>query len=135
MTDGVSPARSRIMWAVRSKNTIPEVALRKWLHAAGYRFRLHRKDLPGNPDIVFPSRRKALFVHGCFWHGHNCPRGSRQPKTNVEYWTQKIKRNRERDEVALVELRGLGWDVEIVWECEMKEKVGVMERLRTWLDN
>ena len=133
--DRVSSTRSRIMRAVQSKNTTPEITLRKWLHAAGYRFRLHRKDLPGKPDIVFPSRHKVLFVHGCFWHGHNCSRGSRKPKTNVEYWTKKINRNRERDKAAVNDLRVLGWDVEIVWECEMKDKDRIMERIRDWLDS
>ena len=89
--------RSRIMASVRSKNTKPEIIVRSAAHKLGFRFRIHRKDLPGNPDIVFPSRRVVIFVHGCFWHGHDCQHGKRLPITNAEYWHDKIKRNIERD--------------------------------------
>lgn len=114
MTD---PARSAVMRAVRSKNTGPEMILRRLLHAQGYRYRLHRKDLPGSPDLAFPGRRKAIFMHGCFWHGHDCKRGARQPKANADYWVAKIARNRARDEQAQQALRALGWESLIVWEC------------------
>ena len=89
-----SPERSRIMREVRSKNTKPELTVRSILHRAGYRFRLHRRDIPGNPDIVFPSLRKVVLVHGCFWHGHDCKRGAREPKSNQSYWSAKIARTR-----------------------------------------
>jgi DNA mismatch endonuclease (patch repair protein) len=105
------------MRAVRSKNTKPEMILRRLLHARGYRYRLHRKDLPGSPDLAFPGRRKAIFVHGCFWHGHDCKRGARQPKTNADYWTGKIARNRARDDQAQAALRAMGWECLTVWEC------------------
>lgn len=112
--------RSRIMRAVRSKNTRPEMIVRKWLHVQGYRYRLHRKDLPGHPDIVLPGRRKIIFVHGCFWHGHHCPRGDRQPKTNASYWQAKIARNVARDQQQRASLEGQGWNVLTVWECETR---------------
>ncbi|GAN87812.1 MULTISPECIES: very short patch repair endonuclease [Acetobacteraceae] len=117
----VDPVRSRTMRAVKSKNTSPELVVRKLIHAMGYRFRLHRKDLPGTPDLVFPGRKMALFVNGCFWHGHDCQRGARIPKNNVEYWTKKIERNRARDKETLISLQKLGWRVHVVWECELKD--------------
>jgi DNA mismatch endonuclease (patch repair protein) len=109
------------MRAVKSKDTAPEMTVRRLAHRMGYRFRLHRKDLPGKPDVVFPRLHKALFVHGCFWHGHNCPRGSRVPKTNADYWTKKISRNRTRDDKAQRSLKALGWRVFVVWECELSD--------------
>jgi DNA mismatch endonuclease (patch repair protein) len=90
------------------------------LHAEGYRYRLHLKSLPGCPDVVFPSRRKALFINGCFWHGHTCSRGSRVPKANRQYWEKKIAGNKERDSCSLEELHALGWEVLTIWECEIK---------------
>ena len=113
-----SETRSRIMASVRSKNTKPEMRVRKTAHRIGYRYRLHRKDLPGKPDMVFPSRRIALFVHGCFWHGHPCKRGDRMPATNVDYWREKIARNQRRDTANRLLLRELGWTPVVVWECE-----------------
>ena len=110
--------RSRVMRAVKSRDTGPEMAVRRLVHSMGYRYRLHRKDLPGKPDLVFPSRRKAIFVHGCFWHGHTCRRGDRQPKTNAAYWSSKIARNRERYERQRAELDRDGWRVLTVWECQ-----------------
>lgn len=110
--------RSRMMASVRSKNTKPEMRVRKTAHRIGYRYRLHRKDLPGKPDLVFPSRKIALFVHGCFWHGHPCNRGDRMPATNVEYWREKIARNQRRDNANLLRLRELGWTPVVVWECQ-----------------
>ena len=126
--------RSRVMRAVKSRDTAPELAVRRLAHSLGYRYRLHRRDLPGTPDLVFPSRRKVVFVHGCFWHGHDCPRGDRMPKTNAEYWTTKIARNRERYERQQAELRLDGWRVLTVWECETRAREKLAARLRSFLD-
>jgi len=109
------------MQAVKSKDTAPELAVRRLAHGMGYRFRLHHKDLPGTPDLVFPRLHKALFVHGCFWHGHDCARGARVPVQNRAYWTQKIARNRDRDQVAVSALAALGWKVVVLWECEVRD--------------
>ena len=120
-TDNLTPEqRKRTMTRVRGKDTQPEMRVRRLVHGLGYRYRLHRKDLPGNPDLVFPKRRKIIFVHGCFWHGHDCKAGRKQPKANQEYWTVKLARNRERDAVNQSLLRAQGWDVLIIWECELK---------------
>ena len=121
--------RSRVMAQVRSADTGPERAVRRLAHALGYRFRLQRKDLPGRPDLVFPGRRTALFVHGCFWHGHDCARGRRVPRSNADYWRAKIDRNRERDRRSLLELEALGWRVVIVWECELRDRDALARRL------
>lgn len=129
----VDAARSAIMRAVKSTNTTPEKAVRSLAHRLGYRFRLHRKDLPGTPDLVFPSVRKAIFVNGCFWHGHDCKRGARAPKTNAAYWLQKIARNRRRDEEARQALAALGWSVLTVWECEISDGEALAARLRSFL--
>lgn len=110
--------RSALMRSVRQKNTKPEVVVRKFLHRAGYRFRLHRKDLAGNPDIVLTKYRTAVFVNGCFWHGHSCPRGKR-PATNTEFWDAKLSRNIERDRANYEKLEAQGWRVAVVWECEI----------------
>jgi DNA mismatch endonuclease (patch repair protein) len=114
------PTRSDIMRAVKSKDTRPEMVVRRLLHGLGYRYRLHGKELPGKPDLVFSGRRKVIFVNGCFWHGHDCKRGSRQPKDNADYWRAKIGRNVERDTASVATLQGSGWQVLIVWECETK---------------
>jgi DNA mismatch endonuclease (patch repair protein) len=110
--------RSAVMRAVKSRDTGPELKVRRAAHALGLRFRLKRDDLPGKPDIVFPGRRTAMFVHGCFWHGHACARGSRIPQTNRAYWLAKIDRNMTRDKANLAALRKLGWKPAVVWECE-----------------
>ena len=107
------------MRQVRSVNTKPEMIVRSALHAAGYRFRLHRRDLPGNPDLVFPRYKVVVFVHGCFWHWHGCKR-SRMPATNRDYWESKIARNVERDRETMAQLAALGWDVHVIWECDLK---------------
>lgn len=120
------------MAKVRSKNTKPEIEVRSLLHSLGYRFRLHRKELPGKPDIVFKRRRKAIFVHGCFWHGHGCRIG-KLPKSNVGFWRGKIERNRERDTEKRSELEELGWSVEEVWQCELKDNQTLIERLQKFL--
>lgn len=112
--------RSRVMASVRSKNNKLEMQVRSIAHSLGYRYRLHRSDLPGKPDMVFPSRKIALFIHGCFWHGHDCKHGQRKPATNIEYWQGKIQRNIERDARVQQELRDLGWTPVVFWECEIK---------------
>jgi DNA mismatch endonuclease, patch repair protein len=124
--------RSRIMRAVKGKDTQPEWTVRRLLHAAGFRYRLHAKDLPGKPDLVFPARRKIVFVHGCFWHGHDCARGNRQPKTNADYWLAKIARNKARDAEQVAALRDCNWQVLTVWECEIKDD-GLLARLKKFL--
>lgn len=113
--------RSQIMSKIRAKNTRPEIIVRSLLHSLGFRFRLHRKDLPGKPDVVLPKYKIAIFVHGCFWHQHpNCKRAS-MPKSNVGYWKHKLLRNVERDASHAQALEQLGWKVVVVWECETKK--------------
>ena len=117
------------MGRIRSKDTKPELAVRKALHRAGFRYRLYVRDLPGRPDIVLPKFRNAVFVHGCFWHGHGCRR-SRLPSTNVAFWTQKIVRNIQRDEATEKALRHEGWGVAIVWQCRLQlDLAGLLRRL------
>jgi DNA mismatch endonuclease, patch repair protein len=113
--------RSRIMRAVKGQNTTPELVVRRLVFGSGYRYRLHRKDLPGKPDLVFPRLRKIIFVHGCFWHAHTCARGARIPQNNRQYWVQKIQRNAIRDRKNRAALKKLGWEVHIIWECELKD--------------
>ena len=131
----VSETRSRTMRAVKGKNTSPELKLRRLLHHQRYRFRLHRRDLPGNPDIVFPSRKKVIFVQGCFWHGHGCKRGARVPKSNTAYWLQKIEKNRARDLVSQTRLEELGWEALVIWECELKDETQALEKASAFLDD
>ena len=134
MPDTVSSAtRSRIMSKIKSKDTKPEILVRRLLHGLGYRYRLHRTDLPGRPDLVFPSRRKIVFVNGCFWHNHRRCVKSHIPADNREYWLSKLIRTRERDERNLSLLKQEGWDVTIVWECQMKDMEGVAEQLIDFL--
>jgi len=118
------------MRRVKGKDTSPELKVRKALHLLGARFRLHRRDLPGAPDIVLPGRRLAIFVHGCFWHGHDCARGARVPKQNRDYWLGKVGRNRARDAVNRAALEAKGWRVETVWECELKDAAALEFRLK-----
>lgn len=127
--------RSQIMRAVHSKDTQPELAVRRILHALGYRYRLHRKSLPGSPDLVFVRRRKVIFVHGCFWHGHDCKRGARKPKSNVDYWQAKIARNQARDARSVDALERAGWETMTVWECELRlaERPALTSRLVDFL--
>jgi DNA mismatch endonuclease (patch repair protein) len=134
--DSIDPSRrSENMRRIRNKNTKPELILRSMLHRKGYRFRLHRKDLPGKPDIVFPSLRKAIFVHGCFWHQHNACREGRLPGSRLDYWKPKLKRNQVRDAAALLELKSRGWDVIVVWECELGDEIpAVIDRLEAFLN-
>jgi DNA mismatch endonuclease (patch repair protein) len=121
------------MRAVKSRDTTPEMTVRRMVHAMGKRYRLHRSDLPGKPDLTFPRLRKIIFVHGCFWHGHDCKRGARQPKDNADYWVRKIGRNKERDGRSQEALKALGWDVLVVWECEFKDRNVLEGRLRGFL--
>jgi DNA mismatch endonuclease (patch repair protein) len=125
--------RRRTMQAVKSKDTAPELTVRRMAHAMGYRFRLHRKDLPGKPDLVFPGRHRVIFVHGCFWHGHDCDRGARTPKVNREYWVEKIGRNQERDRAARSALTEAGWKSTVFWECELKDAMRLRDRLLRFL--
>jgi DNA mismatch endonuclease (patch repair protein) len=123
------------MRRVKGKDTSPELKVRKALTRLGARYRLHRKDLPGSPDVVLPGRKLAIFVHGCFWHGHDCTRGARVPKTNREYWTAKVARNLARDARAQQALAEAGWRVEVIWECELKDAAGLEARLSALLES
>ncbi|MCB9768069.1 MAG: DNA mismatch endonuclease Vsr [Candidatus Omnitrophica bacterium] len=134
-TDPLSPEqRERTMRAVKSEDTGPELRVRKLIHSMGYRYSLHRKDLPGKPDIVLRSRKKIVFIHGCFWHGHHCPAGSKKPKTNADYWERKIERNVQRDRRSQSALRRGGWSVAVVWECQTRNLEKLERRLRTFLE-
>lgn len=126
--------RSQVMARVKSSNTLPERLVRRILTDLGYRYRLHRKDFPGNPDFAFIGRRKTIFVHGCFWHGHDCKRGAREPKANADYWRGKIARNRARDARSVVALSEMGWQSLVVWECELRDRTALSERLCRFLD-
>lgn len=140
MADIVSrEKRSQMMAGIRGKDTKPELLIRRSLHARGYRFRLHRKDLPGNPDIVLPKYRVAIFVHGCFWHGHDCHL-FKWPKTREEFWREKIGRNRERDSERRIALVSKGWRVLVIWECALRgirrKPVDTVSRLfAEWLES
>jgi DNA mismatch endonuclease (patch repair protein) len=133
-TDVYGPEkRSAVMRRVRGKDTSPERIVRRLIWRLGGRYRLNRADLPGKPDIVLPARRLAVFVHGCFWHGHDCARGARVPKANRDYWVAKVARNRARDATARAALERAGWRVEVVWECELKDRAALEARARAWL--
>ena len=139
MVDKISPSkRSLNMSAIKSTGMKPEMLVRSMVHRMGYRFRLHSKDLPGKPDLVFRSRKKAIFVHGCFWHQHRkveCLDG-RQPKSNTNYWTKKLARNVERDASNKMELLALGWKVLVLWECEvLGANIALERRIRQFLEN
>ncbi len=137
MTDTVTPERrSQIMANIRSKGMKPELIVRRLTHSMGYRYRLHRKDLPGKPDLVFPAGRKVIFVHGCFWHQHADPacKIARRPKSNLDYWLPKLQRNVERDAEHRDRLSALGWQVLVIWECEVKIAAGLPERIEEFLE-
>jgi DNA mismatch endonuclease (patch repair protein) len=128
-------AQRRIMQAIRSKDTKPELLVRRLVHKMGYRYRLHRKDLPGKPDLVFVPLRKVIFVHGCFWHSHDdplCPDG-RKPTARQTYWLPKLARNCARDKANVQSLTALGWDVLVIWDCETRDSNGLKERIRRFL--
>jgi len=122
------------MRSVRSKDTSPELVVRKLLHAMGYRYRLNNPKLPGKPDIVFAGQPKVIFVHGCFWHGHACKAGNKKPKTNSEYWDHKLRRNRERDAEVQGQLGLAGWQVLVIWECEIRDQVLLESKLLEFLN-
>lgn len=124
--------RSANMARIRDRDTKPEMVVRRLVHSMGYRYRLHRKDLPGKPDLVFGPRRKVIFVHGCFWHQHSC-RDGRIPASRQEYWEPKLRRNVERDAEAIRRLEQGGWRVLIVWECETKDIAGLRRKLHDFL--
>ena len=127
--------RRRTMQAVKSRDTGPEMLVRRFVHNLGYRYRLHRADLPGKPDLTFPRLRKIIFVHGCFWHGHDCRRGARAPKENAEYWRQKIERNRERDRQHIAALQIMGWTILVAWECQLKDRATFDDRIIRFLSD
>ena len=124
------------MGRISGKDTKPELIIRKILFSEGYRYRIHRKDLPGNPDIVFPSRKKVIFVNGCFWHGHNCKRAT-LPKTNKSFWQKKLSGNKERDKNNLQRLKTLGWNSLVVWQCQIKKSnlEPLINKIKKYLDN
>ena len=122
------------MRSVRSRDTAPELLVRRAATALGFRYRLHKDTLPGKPDLVFGPRRKVIFVHGCFWHGHNCSRGAREPKTNTDYWRQKIQRNRARDANAVDDLVKAHWKVMIIWECQTRDLHALKESIARFMD-
>ncbi|WP_010630030.1 very short patch repair endonuclease [Halomonas sp. KM-1] len=136
MADHVDIAtRSKIMRGVKSKNTSPEVSVRRYLHCHGYRFRLHRKDLPGKPDLILPKYRLAIFIHGCFWHRHEECFYSSTPKTRTEFWINKFKKNKERDSFQQKKLIDMGWRVLIIWQCgirhERKSLSSIFEKIES----
>lgn len=121
------------MRAVKSADTTPERLVRRLLRGIAPGYRLHRKDIPGRPDVAYVGRKAAIFVHGCFWHGHDCVRGARTPKANREYWIAKIARNRARDAAAQAALAERGWRSLVVWECETRDEAALAERLRAFV--
>ena len=135
MTDVMSPEdRSRVMSRIRGKDTNPEMCVRRLVHSFGYRYRLHVRDVPGCPDLVFPSRRKVIFVHGCFWHRHGCRKGRSMPSTRSGFWTEKLAKNVERDRRVRRKLRRMGWAVHVVWECQVRDSEEVGARLSAFLE-
>lgn len=132
--EAIDPTRHRIMASVGQKDTKPEMIVRRLLHSMNYRYRLHRKDLPGRPDIVFGSRRKVIFVHGCFWHRHPGCKKASVPATRADFWADKFARNVERDAEVERKLRDLGWETFTVWECDTSKPHALSERLREFLE-
>ena len=134
MVDNLSPEeRSRLMSRVRGKDTKPEMVVRRLAHRLGYRFRLHRRDLPGSPDLVFPGRKKVVFVHGCYWHRHDCKKAT-TPKTNVDFWQKKFDDNIMRDNKNLSDLAEMGWETMVVWQCEAEKPDDLADRLIEFLE-
>lgn len=123
------------MGRVKGRNTRPEKLVRSLLHGMGYRFRLQRADLPGRPDIVLPKYRTVIFVHGCYWHRHDCPNGKRLPKTRLDFWIPKLEGNRLRDVKNQEKLVQMGWKVLVLWECTLKDKVALQEKIRCFLND
>ncbi|MHA7777098.1 very short patch repair endonuclease [Roseibium sp. M-1] len=138
MVDKLSPERrSKNMAAIRSKNMKPEMVVRQLVHSLGYRYRLHKKGLPGKPDLVFSPRNKVIFVHGCFWHQHDDPNclDGRLPKTRPEYWLPKLEKNINRDKTNLEQLTKLGWKSLVIWECETKDISALQQVITDFLEN
>ena len=129
----VSDVVRRRMRRIRKADTKPELFVRRLAHSLGYRYRIHRKDLPGTPDLVFPGRKKVIFVHGCFWHQHEGYRLQSQPRSRHDYWVPKLKRNVERDAQNLAALAELGWEMLVIWECETKDRLALAARLASFL--
>lgn len=129
----IDPKRSELMSRIRGKDTRPELAVRRHLHAEGYRFRVNVPNLPGRPDIVFQRRRKIVFVHGCFWHRHKGCVRTTTPKTRTEYWTRKFAQNQARDSAVASKLKEAGWDILIVWECETNNSETLLKKLKSYL--
>lgn len=126
--------RKYTMSRVKATGTAPEMSVRRLVHSMGYRYRLHRPDLPGKPDLVFPARRKVIFVHGCFWHGHECEAGRNLPRANRAYWMPKLARNRSRDAGSQGRLREAGWSILVLWECELRNSGRLRNRIRGFLE-
>lgn len=136
MADVLTPEqRHKNMAAIRSKDTKPEKRVRSLVHSLGYRYRLHQKDLPGKPDLVFRPRRKVIFIHGCYWHMHDCPNGRVVPKTNTEFWQAKRKSNKKRDRANLKALKNIGWKVLVIWECDIKNTLQLQRTVQQFLDS
>ena len=132
--DNLTPKERSIQMAkVRSRDTKPEMFIRRLVHRMGYRYRLHKKELPGKPDLVFGAKKKVIFVHGCFWHGHNCSL-CRIPKSRIDFWEKKIFTNRNRDEVQIEKLKEAGWESLIIWECQLKKADGIETRIKFFLE-
>nr|WP_272493111.1 very short patch repair endonuclease [Pseudomonas sp. LS.1a] len=138
LVDIVDPVtRSRMMSGIKGKNTSPELVIRKALHARGFRFRIHTTHLPGKPDLILPKFRAAIFVHGCFWHGHNC-RYFKTPKTRTEFWMDKIEKNKVRDAIQIAKLNEAGWRTLIIWECAIRKmksenSITLIDTVAAWL--
>jgi len=133
--DTLTPAqRSERMSRVRSKDTKPEMVIRRLVHKMGFRYQLHVRGLPGNPDLVFPSRGKIIFVHGCFWHRHGTCKFTRWPKSRLEFWKPKLEQNRQRDQFIRKQLRKEGWRVLVLWECQLKRADALASRIRAFLE-
>jgi DNA mismatch endonuclease (patch repair protein) len=138
MADVFTPEqRSAVMRAVKGADTKPEMIVRRMVHALGYRYRLHVRSLPGAPDLVFPRLKKVIFVHGCFWHRHRCEAGQSMPASKVEYWEAKFAANRRRDQRHRRQLRSLGWQVLVIWECQLRVKARerLAEKVQTFLSH
>jgi DNA mismatch endonuclease, patch repair protein len=134
--DPLTPKQRRYtMSRVRSEGTAPETYVRRLVHSLGYRYRLHRRDLPGKPDLVFPGRGRVILVHGCFWHGHDCEAGKNVPKSNQHYWLPKLARNRARDLANQGKLRDLGWSVLVLWECELGDEAVLRAKVTQFLED
>ena len=136
MPDRLTPeARSAHMRRIRKVDTKPELAVRQTAHALGFRYRLHRRDMPGTPDLVFPRLRRVILVHGCFWHQHEGCKLARMPKSRLDYWRPKLERNQQRDREARDALAALGWDVLVIWECETGDREGLTLKIKRFLES